>query len=185
MFESEENKRLLEATKRVILFLTSFALVISLAGCQKFSTSRSSPEGTARGFFRAIFSGDADKALDYVCIDPDSGLVFMVAVELDWKEEDFEILSSDDQSADVLATGRIKATAQDMQKLFELLAQENIPELPEYFKLPKVGVGVQANIYFDHLTVVKNRNKWCIPESSSIDFWVYLTELILKEIEGQ
>ena len=63
-------------------------LLLSLTGCS------SAPDNSAKGFVQELFSGNAGKALDYVCIG-DS--VFLIAVQIDWNNGLYKVIGGNNQ----------------------------------------------------------------------------------------
>ncbi len=45
------------------------------------------PDDVAKSFIRAITSGDANRALDYVCIESGGGITLVFAIDVDWSDD--------------------------------------------------------------------------------------------------
>jgi len=44
------------------------------------------PDDVSKSFIRAITSGDANRALDYVCIENGGGITLVFAIDVDWSD---------------------------------------------------------------------------------------------------
>ncbi len=150
-----------------LLLATMFILI----GCGS-SPLLSKEVGVAKDFVEGVFSGDPDRALDKVCIGEGS-VIIIIAVEADWEDHGYELLSSSEESANVLVTGRLRVTAENLQDFFVELEEE----------LPKAGVGVQIGIS-QELAILNERGRWCVPEESIKSFRNYLVDLLVEELES-
>lgn len=146
-------------------------ILLNLVACNTMSPS--APANKAKGFIRAIFSGDPSNALDYMCIEQE-GIVFIIAVEADWDDDRYEIILDDGQTAQVNVFGRLRITAEELQSY---LKEETDMDLP------RTGVGFQMNINFKEFYLRNESGKWCVAEQSIINLRNYLIELFIKEIE--
>ena len=164
------NHRFLD---RIFSGVVVFSLLLSLTGC-------SSADNVAKGFIRAIASGDAGKALDYVCVEDGVSLIF--AIGMDWSDDYYKVLNQTSQETQVLVSGKAKITMDNLQN-FAMAS----PDLQQYIidnhiDLPRIGVGLQVAVNFDGLYIKYDepRKKWCVEGRSITGLRDYLVNLFIN-----
>jgi len=144
------------------------------------------PQGAAKALINGIFSGDPDSALDQVCIG-EGGVIWLISVMADWGEDNYEILYKSENSAQVNVTGRVRINFRDLERYLEEL--EGLESIDPAFEtpvvdLPTTGVGIQVNVNFDEMYLAKERGSWCAEEQSIYEFYKYLVNLFINELES-
>ena len=148
------------AIQVILSLLVSLSL---LTGCS------GSPEGVAKSFIRALTSGNANKTLDYVC---PKGIATVIAIDLDWNDDYYEVISQDATSAQVRVTGRVQITAKNLQQFALEMGVE----------LPRAEAGLQVGVDFDGLMLSKYRQGWCVEKESLSNLLNYLLQLFEEEL---
>ena len=139
----------------------------------------------AKDFMRTIFAGKARDALKMVCVD--GSVTAIVAIHADWSDDVYKELSKDDTSAQVLVSGRLIFSAENLQKYLpsirEILLQQGyqVPNLPT---APQMGAGVQFGVNFDSFYMEHDelRNKWCVEGKTYYSFLQYLFQMVVDQL---
>jgi len=105
----------------------------------------------------------------------------------DWGEDNYEILYKSENSAQVNVTGRVRIKFRDLERYLEEL--EGLESIDPAFEtpvvdLPTTGVGIQVNVNFDEMYLAKERGSWCAEEQSIYEFYKYLVNLFINELES-
>lgn len=158
------------------------SLLLSLSGCI------SAPDNVGKGFIRAIASGDAGKALDYVCINDSNGsgqTTFVFAIQMDWGQDYYKVLNQNDKETQLLVSGRAKITLDNLQNF-----AKTSPDLQQFINdsridLPRIGAGLQVGVNFNgfYLSYDNLRKRWCVENRSIAGLKDYLIQQIADALK--
>jgi hypothetical protein len=162
--------------RKVLIGALFIVAALSVASCGVVNSVLNPPESVSKGFVRAVFSGDAETALDRSC-----GTMIVVAVKMDWQDDYYEEVYKDDTSSQVRVKGKLRVTIKDLERFAEPAKQYYGIELPD---LQGVQGGFQIGIDFDgmYLSYDENLGEWCIESKTMIAFVEYLGVLFTEEL---
>ena len=164
------------------VFLMSFSILLfSCSAIDSFSPVMRPAQKLVRG----IFSGRPNQAMDQLCVQ-EGGVVAIIAIDANWGQEDFEVLSQTDDTAVVRVEGRVRMSANNIDRYIEELQKIKVsmPDLKiPNIDLPRTGVGIQLNINYSGLEMQKGSRGWCVTRNGVYGFYEYIFAQIISALE--
>jgi hypothetical protein len=173
-----EGREMIGPKGRYLFSIACSIVLLIMSGCAPQTNM-------AKDFMRTIFAGKAREALVMLCVDGDVNAI--VAVHADWSDDFYKVIYEDDDSAQVLVSGRLIISSENLERYFptirDALLQQGyqVPDLPA---MSQMGAGIQFGVDFDDFYLRHDdlRNKWCVEGKTYYSFLQYLFQMVVNQI---
>ena len=170
------------AAYKLVILVACASILLSLVGCSSNKTGPIPLGISAKSFMRSIFSGDATRAANMLCMD--GKIYIMLAVKTPWTQDKYSKVYKTPTSEQDLITGHLLISTNDLKpylpQIEQALAENgyNVPDINLDNFEGVLSFGVRFDQFF--LNYDQVRKSWCVDGKSYYSFVMYLLDMVAK-----